>query len=679
MHPSDISRLAVIVVVAGMVASAMFTLLPTAYPEHFGFVKMTNENDNAKQCVDDNVRVELFQIFVRLTGADKKDRLSGDVSHGNGGANFVIDGVEFGEHNSVDGRILLVDGRAVDQSSAELLQLVDRLVADQRLANEQHQVWLVDSDQLAQGAHQRFVVLHTAGRVHQHHVQVVRIGVAYSRGGDRGRVLTVTLFVELNQTRVEFVQVADVGAQLFDRARPESVAGGNEHPEAILVQPKCHFGQVGRLADAVDTAKHDTVAPSRLSGLEDVAQQTAVPLRLEQQLHQALSERIPDHAGDQAELTDHTAPQAGANRLAQLVRHFGGHIFADQLFLHLFQRSEQQIVGQRLVADQTLKSRQKTTAPFLVVVVGRVVELLLLLCTVVVVTQTTQFTTHLAHVTSLLFNRRLVQHWIHCRRPCRRIASIGLTAAEIQRARVVELGIATKLIPTAILFDLFAFQTRICRHFAASIVVIRLLLFRLGSFQKILTHFCQLRLHHHRVAVLHCRVRIQLCWNSTRRHWHRVHFLASVVVGGGPHQPAAWRFAWPWKIVRTCASFLPAICCHEFGKICESTGKTSLARRQNNHCRNVATRHRGPAVPGRTVGQRCRQIRPKIHPHSRPMSSNLLSKHKWKAKSPYSCTALSILSCSTTVFKIALMPALSCSDGGSTFHSTTPPLIDKAV
>ncbi|XP_003378413.1 conserved hypothetical protein [Trichinella spiralis] len=48
MHPSDVSKLAVIIVVSGMVASAMFTLLPTAYPEHFGFVKMTKENNNSE-------------------------------------------------------------------------------------------------------------------------------------------------------------------------------------------------------------------------------------------------------------------------------------------------------------------------------------------------------------------------------------------------------------------------------------------------------------------------------------------------------------------------------------------------------------------------------------------------------------------------------------------------------
>ncbi|KRX72134.1 39S ribosomal protein L14, mitochondrial, partial [Trichinella sp. T6] len=542
MHPSDISKLAVIIVVGGMVASAMFTLLPTAYPEHFGFVKMTKENNNSEQCVDDNVRVELFQIFVRLTGADKKDRLTGDVSHGNGGADFVVDCVEFGEHNSVDRRILLVDGGAVDQSSAEFLQLVDRLVADQRLADEQHQVGLVDSDQLAQGAHQGLVVLHPAGRVHQHHVQVVRLGVAYGRSGDRGRILTVTLFVQLHQTRMEFIQVADVGAELFDRPGAERVAGGNKHPEAVLVEPKCHLGQVGRLADAVDTAKDDTVATRRFSGLENVAQQAAVPLGLEQQLYQALPERIPDHAGDQAELTDHTAPQAGANRLAQLVGHFGSHIFPNQLFLHLFQRPEQQVVGQRLVANQTLKSRQKTTTALFLVVGRRAVELLLttghrsfvvlFLVQVVVVTQTTQFTTHLAHVTSLLFNRRSVQQWIHCRpRPCCRIAGIGLTATEIQLVHVVELGISAKFIPTAILFDLFAFRSQIRRQFAARTTT-RFLLFRLGSFQKILTHFCQLRLHHHRrAAVLHGRVRIQFCWNTTRRHWHCRIYIFAVASG----------------------------------------------------------------------------------------------------------------------------------------------------
>ncbi|KRZ44954.1 hypothetical protein T4C_7402 [Trichinella pseudospiralis] len=615
MHPSDISKLAVIVVVAGMVASAMFTLLPTTYPEHFGFVKMANKNENSEQCIDDNVRVELFQIFVRLTGADKKNRLS------------VMETAAPTLSSIVSNLVSIIPSMGVScwsvaaQSIKALLNFCSWSTAS--LPTNASPTNSTKSGSLTRISLPRARINGSLSCIRPAvSTNTTSKLFASARGGDRSRVLTVTLFVELHQTRVEFVQVADVGAQLFDRARTECVAGGNEHPEAVLVQPKCHLGQVGRLADTIDTAKHDTVAPRRLSGLQDVAQQRAVPLRLEQQLHQALPERIPDHAGDQAELTDHTAPQAGANRLAQLVRHFGSHIFADQLFFHLFQRSEQQVVGQRLVSDQTLKSRQKTTASLLVVELllfctGHRLVLILVriffLVKVVVVTQTTQFTTHLAHVTSLLFNRRWVQQWIHCHRPLRRIASIGLAAAEIQRAHVAQLWIATKLIPTAILFDLFAFQIRIRRQFAASIAI-RLLLFRLGSFQKILTHFCQLRLHHHRAVVLHCRVRIQLCWNSTSRHWHRVHLLASVV--GGPHQPAAWRFAWPWKIVRTCASFLPAICCHEFDKIYDSTGKTSLARRQNNHCRSVATRHRGPAAPSRTVGQRFRQIRPKIHPHS---------------------------------------------------------------
>ena len=63
--------------------------------------------------------------------------------------NLVVDGVEFGEDDAVDG-VRVVGGRVVGQSLVELDQLVYGLVAHQRLTDEQHQVWLVYFDQLWQ-------------------------------------------------------------------------------------------------------------------------------------------------------------------------------------------------------------------------------------------------------------------------------------------------------------------------------------------------------------------------------------------------------------------------------------------------------------------------------------------------------------------------------------------------
>ena len=79
---------------------------------------------------------------------------------------LVVDGVKLGEDDAVDEAWLGVVG-VVGQRLVELGQLVHRLVAHQRLPHKQDAVRLVDLDQLGQGAHQRLVVLHAPGRVHQ--------------------------------------------------------------------------------------------------------------------------------------------------------------------------------------------------------------------------------------------------------------------------------------------------------------------------------------------------------------------------------------------------------------------------------------------------------------------------------------------------------------------------------
>ena len=40
---------------------------------------------------------------------------------------------------------------------------------------------------------------------------------------------------------------------------PESVAGCNEHTEAILDQPKADLGEVGALADTIDSDEGDAI------------------------------------------------------------------------------------------------------------------------------------------------------------------------------------------------------------------------------------------------------------------------------------------------------------------------------------------------------------------------------------------------------------------------------------
>ena len=85
----------------------------------------------------------------------------------------------------------------VGESLVELDKLVNSLVADERLANEKHEIRLVDLDQLGEGTHQRLVVLHTAGCVHEHDVEARVTSEANRLHGYAGGVLSVACKEEM--------------------------------------------------------------------------------------------------------------------------------------------------------------------------------------------------------------------------------------------------------------------------------------------------------------------------------------------------------------------------------------------------------------------------------------------------------------------------------------------------
>ena len=72
-------------------------------------------------------------------------------------------------------------------------------------------------------------------------------------------VLAVALLVQQHGGRrpgaggrgVQRVQVAHVGAQLFDRARPERVARGDQHAEAVIQQPEADLSSRGRKGEKI--------------------------------------------------------------------------------------------------------------------------------------------------------------------------------------------------------------------------------------------------------------------------------------------------------------------------------------------------------------------------------------------------------------------------------------------
>ena len=86
----------------------------------------------------------------------------------------------------------------VDERLVELGQLVDAVVADEGLSDEEHEVRRVQLDQPREGAHQRLVVLHSAGRVDQHDVDLAERCLLDRLERNLGRLRLVALVVDGN-------------------------------------------------------------------------------------------------------------------------------------------------------------------------------------------------------------------------------------------------------------------------------------------------------------------------------------------------------------------------------------------------------------------------------------------------------------------------------------------------
>jgi hypothetical protein len=116
--------------------------------------------------------VEFLEVGILLANSHVEDGFGGGVDEGKGSSHLVVDGIELRQQDGVDFGFECFRG-FLQQRLVELGDLVDGIVADQRLSNEDDQVGLVHLHQSRQLLHQRRVVLHPAGCVHQHCVDVL--------------------------------------------------------------------------------------------------------------------------------------------------------------------------------------------------------------------------------------------------------------------------------------------------------------------------------------------------------------------------------------------------------------------------------------------------------------------------------------------------------------------------
>ena len=162
-------------------------------------------------------------MWVLLANSHEHDRLPGRVHHVEGSANFLIDSIEFGHDDPVNGPwVAHIDGE-VNQRLIELGQLVDRIVANQSFAHEEYHVRRVDVNQFGKLAHEPFIALHTPGSVDQDHVVMLVLRLKQSFLSDHSWIVLVSLLVERN------FEASCMSGELLDRARPEVVAGSEHH------------------------------------------------------------------------------------------------------------------------------------------------------------------------------------------------------------------------------------------------------------------------------------------------------------------------------------------------------------------------------------------------------------------------------------------------------------------
>ena len=138
---------------------------------------------------------------------------------------------------------------------------------------------------------------------------------------------------------------------LFDCAGSEVVAGGEHDLEALVFEEVGYFGEIGGLADSVDSDEdHDiglVTGPFLERLLDDVDLLGGV-----QNLGQALAHRLADGLLQRTEQLGLLVGQVHLHRRAHFARDLLGHVLAHQVILYFQQHSFHILFTYYLVASQ---------------------------------------------------------------------------------------------------------------------------------------------------------------------------------------------------------------------------------------------------------------------------------------------------------------------------------------
>mmetsp|Transcript_12926 Transcript_12926/g.33195 ORF Transcript_12926/g.33195 Transcript_12926/m.33195 type:complete len:352 (-) Transcript_12926:1046-2101(-) len=306
-----------------------------------------SDPSSPKETVDHLLCIQAFQIYVCLAATDKHHWSTAGVHHGNSGTHLVVDGVKLGEHNTVNGpRARILGICQVSQALIELGELIDCIVSNECLTNKKHQLGLVQADEMRESTHQRVVILHAAGGVHQQNVCPLPLGLFHALKRNLGGVLFIAPLIQGHP------EALTMSAELLHRPGTKGVTCGNHDLHVVLHQPVRNLSQIGGLAHTIDPNKGDDVGSfPRLGTVGLNLAQNVDRARRSEDADQRLLHRCVYHLTDASEGRYLLAFQAKGHAVRNFAHNVMPHVALHQLLLQRIQGRLDVAALQRLPAD----------------------------------------------------------------------------------------------------------------------------------------------------------------------------------------------------------------------------------------------------------------------------------------------------------------------------------------
>jgi hypothetical protein len=196
----------------------------------------------------DGANVQCPQITVMLSGSQEDHRDARCVHHANQRTNHITHGITLTNNKAIK-------LPACTKTTIEIPRLRHAIRTHKRLTDHENLIRIRQFRKLLQRTHQSSIIMSPARCINQHNVEAILLRMSHSISSDVSCIFTVSLFEQIDFAALalaEFLEVADVDAQLLDSAGAERVGCGDEDAVVVLEQEEGDFGEVCGFADAVD-------------------------------------------------------------------------------------------------------------------------------------------------------------------------------------------------------------------------------------------------------------------------------------------------------------------------------------------------------------------------------------------------------------------------------------------